>query len=449
MPSDALALKEVRRFQSEVSYLREAPDPYAARLTIYIIVGAFLALGGIAFFAHVDRVVSSVAGKIVTADGPIVFQALDTSIVRNLNVREGDLVRKGEILATLDPTFAHADLAELHQQIASLKAQTLRDHAELSGKPLQFPAESDPDEAHYAALQTALYLDRQTQYAAQLRSFDEKLGQLNATLVQLNNQLVDLDGRFKIAKKIEDMRTTLAKMGAGSLLNQLASQDNRLQSEMTATSTRDSIRQTQHQRSSLEADRAAFVSAWAADLRKELVTGQNALDLAEAQYQKAQVHNDLVAIRANEDVIVLTLAKLSVGSVLKEGDPIYTAVPVNSPLQADVDILARDIGFVRPGDHVTLKVDAFNFVEHGMAEGEVKWISDGAFSVSEDTNQPTDAYYRARVEIQKMNFIAVPKNFRLIPGMTLRADINVGKRSLAGYLSEGFVRGAGEAMREP
>ena len=112
-------------------------------------------------------------------------------------------------------------------------------------------------------------------------------------------------------------------------------------------------------------------------------------------------------------------------------------------------LLARDIGFVRPGDHVTLKVDAFNFAEHGTAEGVVKWISEGAFLVSEDTGQATEAYYRARVEIQKTNFIGVPATFRLIPGMTLGADINVGKRSLAGYLSEGFVRGVGEAMREP
>jgi HlyD family secretion protein len=135
--------------------------------------------------------------------------------------------------------------------------------------------------------------------------------------------------------------------------------------------------------------------------------------------------------------------------VLREGDTIYTAVPVNSPIEADVHILARDIGFVRPGDRVTLKVDAFNFAEHGTAEGVVKWISEGAFVLSDETGQPTETYYRARVEIQKMNFIGVPKTFRLIPGMTLGADINVGKRSLAGYLSEGFIRGVGEAMREP
>jgi len=449
MQADAQALKEVQRFQSEVSYMREAPDPFVARLTIHVILITVILLSVIAVFARVDRVVKSVSGKIITADGPIVFQALDTSIIRGLRVREGDLVRKGEVLATLDPTFAQADLAQLHQQISSLRAQTLRDNAELTGNPLVFPPSSDADEVHYAVLQNELYRDRQAQYSAQLRSFDEKIGQVEATLVRLNADAGDLEEKFKIAKKVEDMRTTLAKSGSGSLLSQLASQDSRLAAGMNEASVRNNISETQHQHQSLMADRAAFVSSWASDLRKESVTGQNALDAAQAQYEKALVHKNLVEVRANEDVIVLTVGKVSVGSVLREGDPIYTAVPVNSPLEADVHLLARDIGFVRPGDHVTLKVDAFNFAEHGTAEGVVKWISEGAFLVSEDTGQATEAYYRARVEIQKTNFIGVPATFRLIPGMTLGADINVGKRSLAGYLSEGFVRGVGEAMREP
>jgi HlyD family secretion protein len=184
-------------------------------------------------------------------------------------------------------------------------------------------------------------------------------------------------------------------------------------------------------------------------LRKELVTGQNALDVASAQLEKAQLHQDLVELRAREDSIILTLAKTSVGAVLREGDPIYTAIPLNAPIEADVHISARDIGFVRSGDKVTLKIDAFNYAEHGTAEGVIEWISEGAFFVSEDTNQPTDAYYHARVKIARSNFTDVPVNFRLIPGMTLVADINVGKRSLARYLMEGVVRGAGEAMREP
>ena len=96
---------------------------------------------------------------------------------------------------------------------------------------------------------------------------------------------------------------------------------------------------------------------------------------------------------------------------------------------------------------MSLKVDAFNFYEHGSAEGRLNWISEGAFSTDED--KPVEPYYRARVTIDKLNFSGVPTTFRLIPGMTLRADINVGHRSLFRYIMGGFVQGTGEAMREP
>ena len=124
-------------------------------------------------------------------------------------------------------------------------------------------------------------------------------------------------------------------------------------------------------------------------------------------------------------------------------------MPVNEPIEADIGVASRDVGFVRVGDPVTLKIDAFDFAEHGTAEGKVKWISDGAFWTDENTGQPTDAYYKIGVSIDRMNFRGVPANFRLMPGMTLKADINVGSRTVASYLFNAGQRGWGESMREP
>jgi HlyD family secretion protein len=87
-------------------------------------------------------------------------------------------------------------------------------------------------------------------------------------------------------------------------------------------------------------------------------------------------------------------------------------------------------------------------MEHGTAEGTIRWISDNAFT-TDDNNQPVDAYYKARCSVDAMHFVDVPPRFRLIPGMTLQADVNVGTRSVAMYLLSGFLRGFGEAMREP
>jgi HlyD family secretion protein len=144
----------------------------------------------------------------------------------------------------------------------------------------------------------------------------------------------------------------------------------------------------------------------------------------------------------------LTIASVSVGSVLKEGDTLLTLMPLNTPVEAEIRINSRDVGFVRPGDRCVLKIDAFNYMEHGTAEGRVRWITENAFTV-DDNGQPTDAYYKARCTVEATHFINVPPKLRLIPGMTLQADVNVGRRSVAMYLLAGVLRTFGEAMREP
>ena len=134
--------------------------------------------------------------------------------------------------------------------------------------------------------------------------------------------------------------------------------------------------------------------------------------------------------------------------MLREGDTLLVLAPMSAPLEAEVQLESRDIGFVRPGDPVTLKVDAFNFAEHGVAEGHVKWISEDAFT-TDDNGAAVTPYYRARIAVDAIRFVDVPGNFRLIPGMRLSADIKVGSRALGLYLLGGLVHGAGEAMREP
>jgi hemolysin D len=178
------------------------------------------------------------------------------------------------------------------------------------------------------------------------------------------------------------------------------------------------------------------------------VTARNGLDAAREQLAKAARHQDLVRLEAPEDAVVLTLAKLSVGSVLKEGDPFITLAPLRSPVEAEVRIAARDVGFVRPGDSAILKLDAFNFVEHGTAAGSVSWISEGAFT-QDDNGSPVDPYYKARIALTKVELKDVPDSFRLVPGMTLTADIKVGTRSVLMYILRGVIRGIDEAMREP
>jgi hemolysin D len=394
-----------------------------------------------------DRVVTSSAGQIVTTEPTIVLQALDPSIIKTLDVQEGELVKSGQLLATLDPTFTTADVSALTMQIASLEAQIARSEAELGQHDFDPPSGSAP-QAAYAALQKAYYLQRKGQFEAQLRAYDEQIAQNRATLRKLSDDLAHYDDRVKISQEIEKMRASLAASQVGSRLNLLSATDQRLEMLRSLDSDRNGLAESGHQLASTIANREAFTQQWAAQVSQELVTARNGLDTARQQLAKAARHEDLVRLAASDDAVVLKLAKLSVGSVLKEGDPLITLAPMRSPVEAEVHILTRDVGFCRPGDRVTLKLDPFHFVEHGTASGMLRWISEGAFS-QDDNGTSTDPYYKARIALTDVSLKLVPDSFRLVPGMTLTADIQVGTRSAFMYIWRGVIRSIGEAMREP
>ena len=445
---DAATVDIIRQFQSETDAIREAPEPRWARITVLTLAALLLSMLIAMILTRLDRVVTSIGGKIVATQSINVFQALDPSIIRSLDVREGDEVRQGQLLATLDPTFAAADVKQLSQQIASLEAQVARDEAQLDEHPLVIPEQSDPELAKYAVLQKGFYDQQVAQYKAQLTSFDAKIAQTRTTIEKFQADQSRYRDREEIAHKIEEMRLTLAQHGTGSQYNLWTSQDQRLELLRTIEFGHNSLVEAQHTLASLTADREAYIQQWSTQLSQDLVTARNNLDTARAQLDKATKHQDLVSLTATETSVVLTMAKLSIGSVLKQGDTLFTLMPANTAVEAEIRISSKEVGFLRPGDHCVLKIEAFNHMEHGTAEGMVRWISDNAFTLDDD-GKPVDPYYRARCSIDATMFRNVPSKFRLIPGMTLEADLKVGTRSVAVYLLSGIMRGFSEAMREP
>jgi hemolysin D len=218
----------IRVFQSETGEVREDPEPAQLRWTLYGLAILLAAMLAVTLFMRMDRVVTSSAGQIVTTEPTIVLQALDASIIKSLDMQEGERVKRGQLLATLDPTFASADVSTARLQIASLEAQIARTEAELAHRGFDPPAGTTP-EAAYMALQRAYYMQRKGQFEAQLRAYDEQIAQNQATIRKLKDDLAHYDNRVKISQEIESMRASLAASQFGSRLNLLSATDQRLE----------------------------------------------------------------------------------------------------------------------------------------------------------------------------------------------------------------------------
>jgi HlyD family type I secretion membrane fusion protein len=436
--------RTLARFQSEVENLACENEPVGQRYTLFVIVGAILLSLLLAALVKVDRVVTG-SGELATVDPTVVVQSLNRAIIRSINVKPGDEVKAGQVLATLDPTFAAADVAQLEVQIENYDAEIARLTAEIGGKPLK--AEDIPP--RYAALQMSLYEQRKNQRAEQLRALDSKIEQAEATVAKLHADQERYAERAKIVGEVEEMRRTLARNQTGSKLNLLQAMDQKLEVLRNMDLAANGMTEAEQQVETARAEREASFEQWRTQDNLELVKNQTARDAALEQLVKARKTAELVDLRAPTDAVVQQMAKLSVGSVLQEAVPLFTLVPLDAPLQAEVAIDARDIGFIRDGDPVSLKVEAYNYLRHGTVDGHVKMISEDTFKQDQDSKTPVRPYYRALVTIDKVALANVPEGFKLNTGMPVTADVKVGERTLLSYLINGALRSLNEGMREP
>lgn len=441
----ASTAQTIARFRSETDALSQEREPIAARMTLMIVTGAILLGFVLAAFVSIDRVVTG-TGQLVTHDPTIVVQSLNRAIIKSINVKAGDRVRAGDLLATLDSTFAAADVAQLAVQVESLDAEIARLEAERDDRPFEATGLAE----RYAVMQQSLYSQRRAQRNEQLRSLDSKIAQTEATIVKFTNDQKRYGERAKVMNEVESMRRKLAEQQVGSRLTLLQAMDQRLEILRNLDYETNALLEASHQLETARAERESFVEQWRTQINVDLVNKRTTHDAILEQLAKARKTEDLVNLTAPTDAVVLQVAKLSVGSVLTEASPLFTLVPLNAAIEAEISIDARDIGFIRTGDRVAVKLEAYNYLEHGYAEGHVKVISEDAFTTAQDGGKiAVRPFYKATVVLDKPALANVPDSFRLMPGMPVSGDVIVGDRTILSYLTHGLLRSLNEAMREP
>ena len=443
----------ILEFQMPSTAITTAQVPRSARGILWVIASMLAAILLAMGLIPVDRVVTA-QGRVVSRSPTLVLQALEAAIVRSIDVHEGQTVKAGQVLARLDPTFAAADVGALAAQVSSLQAQVSRLRAEADEQPFIYSG-IDPN----LSLQAAIFGQRQAEYAFKLENYTQKINGIVSGIAKANSDAAGFNGRLDVATSVEKMRKDLERLQVGSKLNTLAATDNRVEMERNLRSTVETAGSGQRDLAALVAERNGYVQSWHADVSEKLADATGKLSDARESLNKAQLRKQLVELRAERDAIVLTVAKLSVGSVLQSGQQFITLVPVDAPLEVEANILGRDDGFIGLGDPVSVKFDTFPFIQYGLAYGTVRTISADSFTSQDDQRNPTgmvpvpgnsaESYYRARIAIDRVELRGTPPDFHITPGMPVTADIKVGTRTVLQYLLGRVLPVASEGMREP
>ena len=448
---DALPLA-LLEFQSPTAAIIAMPLPRIARLTtvwITLMVLSMLVVSGI---MHVDKIVSA-PGKLVSTASTIVVQPFVTSIVQTINVQEGQIVHKGDVLATLNPTYASADLTALTSQQQAYKAEVDRLQAQENGTPY------NPDPANpSSALQLSTYNQQVGEYQSTMDGYDEKIKEAQTNIAGYNQQAAYFQQRLGVASNVETMRKNLQQLQVGSEIDTLAATDDRLNIAGSLASAQSSAVAAERDLASQQAQRDSYDQQWKATVSQQLSDAINNLTQAEQSLAKAKLNDQLVELVAPRDSIVLSVAQTSVGSVLQSGETLMELVPVDAPLQIEADVSGEDSGYVHPGDRVKIKFDTLPFLQYGTAEGVVLSVSPDSFNPADQgpagagpplPGTPQTLYYKTEISLDELNLHNTPPGFRLVPGMPLSADVLVGTRTILGYFTRRILPVAYDSMHEP
>jgi len=434
----------VIEFLPDADAIERLPLPAFIRSTMYVLAGAVLCFILWASFSQVEKVVVA-QGRLMTPLPNLVVQPLETSIIQKIEVRVGQVVRKGEVLATLDPTFASADESQLRARLQSLDTQTTGLSSELKGQLGRYGGK-DPDRK----LQAELAAERKANYEAQVAKMDQNLARLEAG-IQTNRRDQDvLTQRVKSLVEMESMQEALMAQQFGARLHLLEARERRLNGQRDLDLAVSKEQELKREKSALESEKTAFMKGWRQKAMEDLLSTSRERDSVNEQLQKADKRKQLVSLVAPVDAVVLDMAKLSQGSVVQAAEKMFTLVPLGDTLEAEVSIDSIDIGYIKTGDSAHLKLDAFPFQKHGALKGKVRTLSEDAFKREAGLNpNASSAYYMSRITLGTEMLRNMPDKTRLLPGMTLSAEIVVGKRSVMSYLLWPMMKAMDEAIREP
>ncbi|NNH35264.1 HlyD family type I secretion periplasmic adaptor subunit [Acinetobacter sp. NIPH 2377] len=378
----------------------EPPLPKAS-LFIWIICLGLVTLLLWAWFFKLEEV-STGTGKVVPSSKEQTIQSLEGGILTKLNVREGEIVTQGQILAQLDPTRLESNVGESASLLMSSRATSARLRAEVNGTPLSFPQEVLKD-TKLVKEETALYNSRRA-------NLDESIAGLRQALSLIEQEL--------------SMTEPLVAKGAASEVEvlRLKREANNLRNQMN------DIRNQYYVKSREELSKANTD----VETQQQVVRGKS--DTLSRTVFKAPMRG-----------IVKEIDVMTIGGVIPQNGKLMTIVPLDEQLLIEARISPRDIAFIHPGQEALVKVTAYDYSIYGGLKGKVTTISPDTIR---DEVKQDQFYYRVYIRTNTAKLTnKAGKQFSITPGMVATVDIKTGQKSVLDYLIKPFNK-AQEALRE-
>ncbi len=381
----------------------EARLPQSARWILRIACLSIIGLVTWASIAKVDQITRAQA-TVIASGRTQVIQSPENGVLTRLHVKEGDNIKEGQLLATLEKDRAQAAVNDSQSKVAALKITLARLQAETYGQPLKFEGglKQFPD---YIRNQTQLYEKRKA-------AIDQDVGSLQAMVVLAQNEL--------------NMNLSLEKTGDVS---------------------KSEILRLQRAVADLQAQITNKRNKYFQDAQAEMTKAQEELNTQSEQLRDRSQVLQHTELRAPTAGIVKNLKVTTVGAVLRPGDTVLEILPTDGDLVVEAKINPTDIAFISTGQAASVKFDAYDYAIFGAMRGEVSYIS--ADTLTEETRQGTNNYYRVLIRIHGSEYHAKGGDqIKVRPGMTASVDIKALERTVLSYLTKPVTKTLNQSLGE-
>jgi len=428
-------------YLNQAIQLEETTPVNIINIAILFSGALFIAL---VLWAHITQIkeVAATRGEVIPADLIHNVQHLEGGIVSEILIRNGDYVNKGQTLLRFSPPATMSELEQMSVRYASLLLQQERLHSLMDNRKPVFGKTGD-NYPEIAAQQMTIYHAQMNSQKQKIRVIDQQIEQKKSEKMRSLNQSTIMKKEVKLLEEQVNIRNNLNKTG-------VVARDELLTTQIQLSENLREYRQIQDNytvaKTTLAEARQRRIDAEFQFIKDiQLEAGNIIGELAEVKQTLIRLNDRArrLNVVASISGIVQALSVNSINAVVEPGKIILRIVPVDDELIVESRIMPKDVGHVYIGQSADVKIDSYDASRFGSISGTVKQIS--ATTYLDEKNNP---YYRAEICLDQTWVGDNPDAMKIIPGMTVQANIRTGTKSILAYLLRPISRGFNNAFTE-
>jgi len=446
--------KDHHDFRPILAEIEERPPNPLGTYFLWAIIALMIAVLLGLYLVKVDVVVAA-RGKIIPFGDVKVLQPLETGIITGIHAKEGDFVRKGDILMEIDPSVDTADLEGKSRNLEFSRLAMARVDAVLSCRPFNPAGKNYPREA--VQMQLSQYRAQRDVYLSGIREKENALREARSELSTLRKEIGRLRDLLAMAQEDEKRFQDLFEAGALAENRYREKKKERMNLEREGEVKEGQAEQTEAKIARIEEEIQTFRNGFREKLLSEYSDSLKGKNMLEAEVSSLQFRKAKKFITAPVNGYVYLLPVKTLGGVVTTAQPVVGIVPEGTPLIANAMVFNKDIGFVKQGQDCVIKVDTFDFQKYGTIRGKIKTISPFSVDEQEKNRQPAGLDQDREqqpggypLHVSMLSEELKTKNgmvYRVKPGMTVTAEINVGKRRVLEFFLFPVIKYLDEGLK--